>query len=115
MGVDQGEAIRETLLKEIAKCRACRFCVDACSLYQATEGVESMSPYGRLQILKYLLNGMLDEDDPIIYSLYSCLQCGRCDRVCQAKGQDLEVSKLIRLGKYLLSQGLVKGKKSEKV
>lgn len=115
MGVDQGEAIRETLLKEIAKCRACRFCVDVCPAYQATEGVESMAPYGRLQILKYLLNGMLDEDDPIIYSLYSCLQCGRCDRVCQAKGQDLEVSKLIRLGKYLLSQGLVKGKKSEKV
>ena len=115
MGVDQVQAIRETLLKEIAKCRACRFCVDACSLYQATEGVESMSPYGRLQILKYLLNGMLDEDDPIIYSLYSCLQCGRCDRVCQAKGQNLEVSQLIRLGKYLLSQGLVKGKKREKV
>lgn len=115
MDIEEQEVIKNTLLKEIAKCRACRFCVDACSLYQATEGVESMAPYGRLQILKYLLNGMLDEDDPIIYSLYSCLQCGRCDRVCQAKGQDLEVSQLIRLGKYLLSQGLVKGKKSEKV
>jgi glycolate oxidase iron-sulfur subunit len=115
MGVDQGEGVRETLLKEIGKCRACRFCVDVCPAYQATEYVESMSPYGRLQILKYLLDGMLDEDDPLIYSLYTCLQCGRCDRVCQAKGQNLEVSNLIRLGKYLLSQGLVKGKKSEKV
>jgi len=115
MDIKEQEVTKNTLLKEIAKCRACRFCVDACSLYQVTEGVESMAPYGRLQILKYLLNGMLDEDDPIIYSLYSCLQCGRCDRVCQAKGQDLEVSQLIRLGKYLLSQGLVKGKKSEKV
>jgi len=115
MDIKEQEVTKNTLLKEIAKCRACRFCVDACSLYQVTEGVESMAPYGRLQILKYLLNGMLDEDDPIIYSLYSCLQCGRCDRVCQAKGQDLEVSKLIRLGKNLLSQGLVKGKKSEKV
>jgi len=115
MDIKEQEVTKNTLLKEIAKCRACRFCVDACSLYQVRAGVESMAPYGRLQILKYLLNGMLDEDDPIIYSLYSCLQCGRCDRVCQAKGQDLEVSKLIRLGKYLLSQGLVKGKKSEKV
>jgi Fe-S oxidoreductase len=109
------EEIVYTLLKEAGKCRACRFCVDACSLYQATEGVESMAPYGRLQIIKYLLNGTLDEDDPIVYSLYSCLQCGRCDRVCQAKGQNLEVSYLIRLGKYLLSQGLVKGGKDEKV
>jgi Fe-S oxidoreductase len=109
------EKIINTLLKETGKCRACRFCVDACSLYQAAEGVESMAPYGRLQIIKYLLNGILDEDDPTVYSLYSCLQCGRCDRLCQAKGQNLEVSYLIRLGKYLLSKGLVKGGRDEKV
>ena len=109
------QEIIDTLLREVAKCRACRFCVDVCSLYQATEGVESMAPYGRLQIIKYLLNGTLAEDDPIVYSLYSCLQCGRCDRLCQAKGQNLEVSYLIRLGKYLLSQGLVKGGQDEKV
>ena len=109
MDIKEYELTKNTLLKEIAKCRACRFCVDSCSLYQTTEGVESMAPYGRLQILKYLLNGMLDEDDPIVYSLYSCLQCGRCDRMCQTKGQNLEVSELIRLGKYLISDGLVKG------
>jgi Fe-S oxidoreductase len=114
MDVKRTETI-DTLVKEVAKCRACRFCVDVCPAYQATEGVESMAPYGRLQILKYLLNGTLDEDDPIVYSLYSCLQCGSCDRLCQAKGQNLEVSYLIRLGKYLLSQGLVKGGRDEKV
>jgi Fe-S oxidoreductase len=114
MDVKRQEII-DTLVREVAKCRACRFCVDMCSLYQATEGVESMAPYGRLQIIKYLLNGTLEEDDPIVYSLYSCLQCGRCDRLCQAKGQNLEVSYLIRLGKYLLSQGLVKGGRDEKV
>lgn len=111
MGVDQGQAIEETLLQEIGKCRACRFCIDVCPAYQATDSVESMSPYGRLQILKYLINGTLDEHDPIVYSLYTCLQCGRCDRLCQAKGQNLDVSHLIRMGKYLLSQGLVKGRK----
>ncbi len=109
------QEIADTLLREVAKCRACRFCVDMCSLYQATEGVESMAPYGRLQIIKCLLNGALDEDDPIVYSLYSCLQCGRCDGLCQAKGQNLEVSYLIRLGKYLLTHGLVKGGHDEKV
>jgi len=115
MDIKESEAVRNTLLQEIGKCRACRFCIDVCPVYQATEWVESMAPYGRLQILKYLINGTLDEDDPLIYSLYSCLQCGRCDRLCQAKGQNLDVSYLIRMGKYLLSQGLVKGDKREKV
>jgi Fe-S oxidoreductase len=114
MDVKRAEII-DTLEREVAKCRACRFCVDVCPAYQATEGIESMAPYGRLQILKYLLNGTLDEDDPVVYSLYSCLQCGRCDRLCQAKGQNLEVSHLIRLGKFLLTQGLVKGGRDEKV
>jgi glycolate oxidase iron-sulfur subunit len=115
MDVKEEEDIRSTILAEVGKCRACRFCVDACALYQTTEGIESMSPYGRIQILKYLHSGDLDEDDPLVYSLYSCLQCGRCNLMCQAKGQNLEVSELIRLGKYLLSHGLVKGKKNEKV
>ncbi|MBN1226932.1 MAG: hypothetical protein JXA79_08060, partial [Deltaproteobacteria bacterium] len=83
--------------------------------YQVTEWSESMSPYGRLQIIKYMLNGILDEDDPLIYSLYSCLQCGRCDRVCKAKGQDLNISDLIRQGKNYLSHGLLKGRRNEKV
>lgn len=115
MDIKDSQAARKTLLQEIGKCRACRFCIDVCPAYQATEWVENMSPYGRLQILKYLINGMLGEDDPLIYSIYSCLQCGRCDRLCQAKGQNLDVSHLIRLGKYLLTQGLVKGSENEKV
>jgi Fe-S oxidoreductase len=115
MDIKESQAVRDTLLQEIGKCRACRFCIDVCPAYQATEWVENMSPYGRLQILKYLINGTLDEDDPLIYSIYSCLQCGRCDRLCKAKGQNLDVSNLIRLGKYFLSQGLVKGRKNEKV
>jgi glycolate oxidase iron-sulfur subunit len=115
MDITKGQAVRNTLLQEIGKCRACRFCIDVCPAYQATEWVENMSPYGRLQILKYLINGTLGEDDPLIYSIYSCLQCGRCDRLCQAKGQNLDVSHLIRLGKYLLSKGLVKGSENEKV
>lgn len=115
MDVKQNSEIGDILLKEIGKCRACRFCVDVCPTYQATEWAENMSPYGRLQIIKYLLNGTLDEDDPLVYSLYSCLQCGRCDRVCKAKGQNLDVSDLIRQGKYYLSHGLLKGRKNEKI
>jgi len=102
---------KETLLKEIGKCRSCRFCVDVCPTYQASEGVESMSAYGRLQIMKYLLNGTLVFDDALTFCLYSCLQCKRCEVVCKSKGQNLEITELIQLGRSLLSPKLAQGGK----
>lgn len=101
------EDLRATLLEEISKCRACRFCVDVCPTYQSSEGVESMSAYGRLQTMKYLLNGVLSFDDAMTYLLYSCLQCRRCERVCKSKGQNLDICSTIQLGRYFLSRDLL--------
>jgi len=39
--VKGADSAKNTLLNEIIKCRACRFCVDACATYQASEGVET--------------------------------------------------------------------------
>lgn len=100
---------KKKLLDEIARCRSCRFCVDVCPTYQASDGVESMSAYGRLQILKYLLKGVLIFDDPMVFCLYSCLQCKRCEVVCKSKGQNLEICDLIGRGRELLSEKLVEG------
>ena len=111
--MSEREKAKETLLKEIAKCRSCRYCVDVCPTYQASEGVESMSAYGRLQIIKYLLQGTLAFDDALTYLLYSCLQCRRCERVCKSKGQNLEICSILRLGRALLSPTLVEGKGHE--
>ena len=102
---------RKILLKEIAKCRSCRFCVEVCPTYQATSGVESMTAFGRLQILKYLLNGLLELADAMTYCLYSCLQCKRCETVCKSKGQNLEICELIQLGRSLVSPSLAAGGK----
>jgi Fe-S oxidoreductase len=113
MDVSDGEKARETLLKEIAKCRSCRFCVDVCPTYQASDGVESMSAYGRLQIIKYLLQGTLLFDDALTYLLYSCLQCRRCERTCKSKGQNLDICRILQLGRTLLSRVLVEGKGHE--
>lgn len=106
---------REKLLKEIAKCRSCRFCVDVCPTYQASGGVESFSAYGRLQIIKYLLNGTLEFDDSLTYCLYSCLQCRRCEVMCKSKGQHLEICEMIGLGRRLLSGRLAQGGKDAKL
>lgn len=99
-------AERDRLLKEIAKCRACRFCVDVCPTYQASGGVESYCAYGRLQITKYLLNGTLAFDDALTYCLYSCLQCRRCEVMCQSKGQNLDVCDILGRSRRMLSQRL---------
>ncbi len=101
------ETIKAILLEEIGKCRACRFCVDVCPTYQSSEGVESMSAYGRLQTMKYLLNDFLSFDDAMTYLLYSCLQCGRCERVCKSKGQNLDICRIIQLGRNYLSHDLM--------
>jgi len=113
--VSQKDGVKETLLEEISKCRACRFCVDVCPTYQASEGVESMSAYGRLQIIKYLLKGTLIFDDALAYLLYSCLQCRRCEVTCKSKGQNLHICEIIQLGRYLLSRNLVEGSRSERI
>jgi glycolate oxidase iron-sulfur subunit len=114
MGVSRKEAAIETLLKEIARCRSCRFCVDVCPTYQASEGIESLSAYGRLQIIKYLLLGILKFDDSLAYSLYSCLQCRRCENICKSKGQNLEICTIFQSGRSLLSRNLVQGSIDEK-
>lgn len=106
---------QEMLLKELAKCRACRFCVDVCPTYQAYGGVESFSSYGRMQIIKHLLNGFLELDDALTYCLYSCLQCRRCEVVCKSKGQNLDICELIQRGRRLLSDRLVLGGKHAKL
>lgn len=115
MAVNHQDTAKAGLTEELAKCRKCRFCLDFCPTYQASQRVESLSSYGRLQALRYLFSGMLKVDDAVIYSIYTCLQCGRCDVVCKSKGQNLEVSKLIRRGRAQLSQRLTDESKNERV
>jgi Fe-S oxidoreductase len=113
--VNRDSSEREMLLKEFAKCRSCRFCVDVCPTYQASGGVESFSAYGRMQIIKYLLNGMLDFDDSLTFCLYSCLQCRRCEVICKTKGQNLDICELVYRGRRLLSDRLAQGGKYAKL
>lgn len=103
MAVNARKDAREALLGELAKCRACRFCVDVCPTYQASSGVEALSSFGRLQIIRHLLTGMLELDDSLTYALYSCLQCRRCENVCKSKGQAIDICQVIQQGRAYLA------------
>jgi glycolate oxidase iron-sulfur subunit len=113
--VNRDDTEKKALLAELARCRSCRFCVDVCPTYQASTGVESFSAYGRMQIIKYLLTGMLEFDNSLTYCLYSCLQCRRCENVCKSKGQNLDICELIQRGRRLLSDRLTHGGKHAKL
>ncbi|MFH2127666.1 MAG: (Fe-S)-binding protein [Pseudomonadota bacterium] len=94
---------KQSLMDELAKCRACRFCVDVCPTYQVSQGLEAWSSFGRLQIIRHLLTGQLELDDALSYALYSCLQCRRCENVCKSKGQDLDICQIIQQGRSYLA------------
>lgn len=115
MDVNSDNEVRNGLLKELALCRACRFCVDVCPTYQAAEGIETYSAIGRLQTLRYLLTGMLALDDAMTYALYSCLQCKRCEVVCESKGQNINICEIITTGRSLLSGKLIQGGRNAKL
>jgi glycolate oxidase iron-sulfur subunit len=112
--VSEPESKKEIILSEIGKCKACRFCLDACPTYEATGKLETLSAYGRLQVLRYLLLGILDLDDSLSYALYSCLQCKRCENVCGTKGQNLRIVDIIRTGRALLAIELAELRPDEK-
>ena len=113
VGVSQEQSTEEFLLSEINKCKACRFCIDSCGTYLASQGVEPLSAYGRMQTIKYLILGTLDLDDSLIYTLFSCMQCKRCEVTCHSKGQDLPICDVIRKGRTYLLNKMLTGSRDE--
>jgi len=103
MAVKLSDDPRQALLGELAKCRACRFCVDVCPTYQVSQGLEALSSFGRLQIIRHLLTGLLELDDSLSFALYSCLQCRRCENVCKSKGQAIDICEVIHKGRAYLA------------
>jgi glycolate oxidase iron-sulfur subunit len=66
------------------RCISCGFCLPACPTYGLT-GVETSSPRGRINLMRALETGALDDDDPTALEESSfCLGCRACEPVCPA-------------------------------
>lgn len=66
------------------RCISCGFCLPACPTY-AMDAVETSSPRGRINLMRALETGRLDEADPILAEEASfCLGCRACEPVCPA-------------------------------
>lgn len=67
-----------------AQCSRCGYCEQACPTYVAT-GREAYSPRGRVQILRLMIEGKLDDPRAAADALSTCLLCGACQTACYAK------------------------------
>ena len=66
------------------RCISCGFCLPACPTYELT-GVETSSPRGRINLMRALETGVLEDDDPTVLEESSfCLGCRACEPVCPA-------------------------------
>jgi glycolate oxidase iron-sulfur subunit len=66
------------------RCISCGFCLPACPTYGLTR-VETSSPRGRINLMRAIETGVLDEDDPTVAEESSfCLGCRACEPVCPA-------------------------------
>jgi glycolate oxidase iron-sulfur subunit len=66
------------------RCISCGFCLPACPTYELT-GEETSSPRGRINLMRALETGVLEDDDPTVLDEASfCLGCRACEPVCPA-------------------------------
>lgn len=62
-------------------CSKCGFCLDACPVYRELL-IEPVSPRGKIQLSKQILEGQLDFSKNMKEILSKCLLCGSCSAAC---------------------------------
>jgi Fe-S oxidoreductase len=71
----------KALSEEIISCAQCNYC-RVCPAYKI-EGWESISPRGRIYLLKKILEGKIYMDSNMVKDFFKCTVCGLCESVCQ--------------------------------
>jgi ferredoxin len=84
-------------------CAQCGYCVDICPQFQE-DGWESSSPRGKWFLLKGVQEGRERFDAQLRDIIGLCVQCGKCDEVCQL---DLPIEPSWRKMKDNLFEGVL--------
>lgn len=69
------------LYDSVASCNKCGYCLPFCPTYVAT-GKETISPRGRVQLVRAIIEGSLSDPMVVEESLSTCLLCKACTAVC---------------------------------
>ncbi|AIY90929.1 (Fe-S)-binding protein [Geoglobus acetivorans] len=75
-------------------CVQCHYC-RVCPAYQAIKW-ESVSPRGRIYLLRGVLKGEIDPDSTAVEDFYRCTTCGACETVCQTSIPLVDVLEMAR-------------------
>ena len=65
----------------LLECSKCATCLPACPSYSATL-METQSPRGRVQLIRAMMEGKLQNTTRLREALFTCLDCRGCETVC---------------------------------
>lgn len=85
----------------VSQCSRCGYCEQVCPTYVAT-GEEGLSPRGRNQMVRLLLEGKVEGPEGAKRFLDTCLLCGACSTACYAH---VRVPDLVLEGRRLIRRG----------
>lgn len=80
LATDLGE---RSLYDAASQCSRCGYCEQSCPTYKAT-GDEKMSPRGRNQLVRLMVEGKLADKAAAAHALDTCLLCSGCTSTCYA-------------------------------
>ncbi len=69
------------LASKTDRCIRCGFCLDACPTFRLT-GQETLSPRGRIYLVKSWQEGTVSLDHNVMHALDTCLGCRACETAC---------------------------------
>ncbi|MBU7046380.1 MAG: (Fe-S)-binding protein [Theionarchaea archaeon] len=84
-----------TWYQDIYQCGSCGYCLDSCSVYTTTQR-ESVSPRGKVLLLRKYEEGILTDPLPITERVYTCTLCGKCEDACPSKTKITRIIKTWR-------------------
>ncbi|AGK61614.1 Fe-S oxidoreductase [Archaeoglobus sulfaticallidus PM70-1] len=73
--------IDSKIINEVLACAQCNYC-RVCPAYQI-DGWESVSPRGKLYLMKAFLKNKLEMNTNVLKDFFKCTTCGLCENVCQ--------------------------------
>ncbi len=84
----------------VAACNRCGFCTSYCPTYKAT-GNEALSPRGRNQLVRAMIEGKIVNTAQAAESIETCLLCGECTSVCFS---EVPTAKLMVAARHYLNR-----------